>query len=307
MAATLFKRSGYLARSGCLAMAACTLFYAGSVLALPAEHEIRRLMLATEQALAAENWDDASEYLGRLQQLDGERPVDFDFYRGRVMQKSDLLNDAQTSFEAYVTRAGKEGQYYQQALERITEVEKLRKDRAVAALANSPATPTMPRIATIEAAGGQSIADLKKLYLADSEEHALLMHLNSLLQLSGWREDKTVVRLDRPADIRYQVEKRNSSLLVQHISRQQDTLLRKSQQIDVYGISPLVKWDCEPGLATCWVFDPRDDSRLFQLGANRDQAEDIARTLGRLIRNLQAAGKQVALPAVPGGALQQPD
>lgn len=294
MAATPFKSPGYRA------LVVCALLYAGSAVALPAEHEIRRLMLATEQALAAENWDDASEYLGRLQQLDGERPVDFYFYRGRVMQKSDLLNEAQASLEMYVTRAGKEGQYYKQSLERITEIEKLRKDRALAAVTNNPAVPLQPLVATIEAAEGQSPADLKKLYLADSEEQALLIHLNSVLQLSGWREDKAIVQLDQPADIRYQVEKRNSSLLIQKITRQQGAMLRKSQQIDVYGISPLVKWDCEPSLATCWVYDPRDGSRLFQLGANQGQAEDIARTLGRLIRNLQAAGKQVALPPVSG-------
>ncbi|WP_041635094.1 hypothetical protein [Marinobacter sp. BSs20148] len=292
MAATPFKFFG------CRALLVCAVLYAGSAMALPVEHEIRRLMLATEQALAAENWDDASEYLGRLQQLDGERPVDFYFYRGRVMQKSDLLNEAQASLEVYVTRAGKEGQYYEQALERITEIEKRRKDRALAAVTKNPATPLQPRIAIIEAAGGQSAADLKKLYLADSEEQALLMHLNSVLQLSGWREDRAIVQLDQPADIRYQVEKRNSSLLIQQTTRQQGTMLRKSQQIDVYGISPLVKWDCEPSLATCWVYDPRDGSRLFQLGVNQGQAEDIARTLGRLIRNLQAAGKQVALPPV---------
>ncbi|MCL1477482.1 hypothetical protein MIH18_05505 [Marinobacter sp. M3C] len=294
MAATPFKSPGYRA------LVVCALLYAGSAVALPAEHEIRRLMLATEQALAAENWDDASEYLGRLQQLDGERPVDFYFYRGRVMQKSDLLNEAQASLEMYVTRAGKEGQYYKQSLERITEIEKLRKDRALAVVTNNSAVPLQPLVATIEAAEGQSPADLKKLYLADSEEQALLIHLNSVLQLSGWREDKAIVQLDQPADIRYQVEKRNSSLLIQQITRQQGAMLRKSQQIDVYGISPLVKWDCEPSLATCWVYDPRDGSRLFQLGANQGQAEDIARTLGRLIRNLQAAGKQVALPPVSG-------
>jgi hypothetical protein len=294
MAATPLKSSG------CRALIVCVVLYAGSAMALPAEHEIRRLMLATEQALTAENWDDASEYLGRLQQLDGERPVDFYFYRGRVMQKSELFNEAQASLEAYVTRAGKEGQYYTQSLERITEIEKLRKDRAVAAVTNNPAVLSQPRIATIEAAGGQSAADLKKLYLADSEEQALLMHLNSVLQLSGWREDKAFVQLNQPADIRYQVEKHSGSLLIQQIIRQQGTMLRKSQQIDVYGISPLVKWDCEPSLATCWVYDPRDGSRLFQLGANQGQAEDIARTLGRLIRNLQAVGKPMALPPSSG-------
>jgi hypothetical protein len=294
MAATPFKSSG------CRALVACAVLYVGSAMALPAEHEIRRLMLATEQALAAENWNDASEYLGRLQQLDGERPVDFYFYRGRVMQKSGLLSEAQAALEVYITRAGKEGQYYKQSLERMTEIEKLRKDRALAVVTDNPAVSLPPRIATIEAAEGQSAADLKKLYLADSEEQALLMHLNSVLQLSGWREDKAVVQLDQPADIRYQVEKHNSSLLIQQIIRQQGTVLRKSQQIDVYGVSPLVKWDCEPSLATCWVYDPRDGSRLFQLGADQRQAENIARTLGRLIRNLQAAGKQEALLPVSG-------
>ena len=294
MATTPFKRSG------CRALLVCAALYAGSAVALPAEHEIRRLMLATEQALAAENWDDASEYLGRLQQLDGERPVDFYFYRGRVMQKSGLLDEAQTSLETYVTRAGSEGQHYKQALERITEIEKRRKDSALAELKGDLETSVQPRIATIESAEGQSAADLKKLYLAASEEQALLMHLNSVLQLSGWREDNAIVRLDQPADIRYQVEKRNNSLLVQKITRQQGTMVRNSQQIDVYGINPLVKWDCEPGLATCWVYDPRDGSRLFQLGANQGQVEDIARTLGRLIRNLQGSGSQVALPPVSG-------
>ena len=294
MVAKPFKRSAYRA------LLAGALLYAGCALALPAEHEIRRLMLATEQALANESWNDASEYLGRLQQLDGERPVDFHYFRGRVMQKSDLLNEAQASFEVYVTRAGKEGQYYQQALERITEMEKLRKDRARAAFTVDEPAPTEAKIATIEAAAPQSPTDLKKLYLADSEEQALLIHLNSTLALAGWREDKTSVQLQRPADIRYQVESRQKGLYIQQIKREQESLLRQGQQIDVYGISPLVNWDCEPALATCWVYDPRDGSRLFQLGFNREQAEDVARTLGRLIRNLQGSGKQVASPPVPG-------
>jgi hypothetical protein len=42
-------------------------------MALPAEHEIRRLMLATEQALTAENWDDASEYLRRMSPAQAKR------------------------------------------------------------------------------------------------------------------------------------------------------------------------------------------------------------------------------------------
>lgn len=283
MATIPFKRVVYRA------LTAAIVLYAGCAFALPPEHEIRRLMLATEQAISTDSWGDASEYLGRLQQLDGERPVDFQFFRGRVMQQFDLLNEAHAAFEAYVTRAGKEGQYYQQALERITEVEKLRKDRALAAVASNGVASPAAKIATIEPAGLQSPADLKSLYLADTEEQALLAHLNSTLALAGWRENRTIVQLQRPADIRYQVENRENSLHIQEIKRERETLVRQSQQIDVYGVSPLIEWGCEPTLATCWVYDPRDGSRLFQLAFNKERVEDVARTLGRLIRNLQGS------------------
>jgi len=58
---------------GCRASVVCVVLYAGSAMALPAEHEIRRLMLATEQALTAENWDDASEYLRRMSPAQAKR------------------------------------------------------------------------------------------------------------------------------------------------------------------------------------------------------------------------------------------
>lgn len=51
-------------------------------LALAPEHEIRRLMLATEEAVATERWGEASEYLNRLQKMEGEKPADCFFIPG---------------------------------------------------------------------------------------------------------------------------------------------------------------------------------------------------------------------------------
>ena len=65
------------------------------------------------------------------------------------------------------------------------------------------------------------------------------------------------------------------------------TTVRRTLSLSVFGVNPQLRWDCEPVVGACWVYDPRDGSRLFQLAENRDQARDIARTLGRLIRNLQ--------------------
>ncbi len=52
-----------------------SLLVSGGALALPAEHEIQRLMLAVEESVEAERWRDAAEYLNRLQQLEGEKRV----------------------------------------------------------------------------------------------------------------------------------------------------------------------------------------------------------------------------------------
>lgn len=255
-------------------------------LALAPEHEIRRLMLATEEAVATERWGEASEYLNRLQKMEGEKPADYFFYRGRAMLQAGHLNEARSALEAYVTRASTDGNHYQQALKLITDIEK--ESRAsVRALADGRGQVREP-VATIEPAGGQDLTALRQLYLANSDREALTIHLNALLETAGWRRDKTVVRLDRPADIRYRVNVGNGTLNIQEITRNtDDTTVQTSLSLAVFGINPQPRWDCEPAIGACWIYDPRDGSRLFQLAQSRNQVNDIALTLGRLIRNLQ--------------------
>lgn len=270
-----------------LALVLVSGLWAGSAGALAPEHEMRRLMLATEEAVKAGNWGEAGEFLNRLQQLEGKKPVDYFFYRGQVMLQAGHLNEAQSALEAYVTQAGSDGSHYQAALKLITEVERARKSRAGAA--SKVAAGEAPKIAVIEPAGGQSIAALRQLYLADSDREALTLHLNSLLDVAGWRKDRTVVRLDKPADVSYRVATRGSTISIQEIRRESGSqVVRTTETLDVFGVNPLIEWDCEPAVASCWVYDPRDGSRLLQLAMDREQARDVARTLGQLIRHLQA-------------------
>src|SRR5690554_2041562 len=118
-----------------MAMVATLAAFPAQGQSLAPEHEIRRLMLATEEAVAAERWGEASEYLNRLQKMDSEKPADYFFYRGRAMLQAGHLNEARAALEAYVGRAGVDGQHYQQSLKLITDIEK--ENRAnVRALAN---------------------------------------------------------------------------------------------------------------------------------------------------------------------------
>jgi len=271
-----------LARSVALVAA---LSAAGQAQALAPEHEMRRLMLATEEAVNAGNWGEAGEYLNRLQQLEAEKPPEYFFFRGQVMLEAGHLNEAQAALEAYVTQAGTEGSHYQEALKLITQAERTRESGATAQTNGEQP----PKVAVIKPAGNQSVASLRKLYLADSDREALLLHLNSLLDVAGWRADQAVVRLDKPADVSYQVSATESVLSFQEIRREADNrLVRKTQTMEVYGVNPMIEWGCEAAVASCWIYDPRDGSRLMQLGYNRERAGEIAQTLGQLVRLLQA-------------------
>jgi hypothetical protein len=280
--AVSFKKGRQLTQGLVLASA----LLAGQASALAPEHEMRRLMLATEQAVTAEHWGEAGEYLNRLQNLEGNKPADYFYYRGRVMLQAGHLNEAQAALEAYVDKSGVDGSHYQEALQLITSVEKARKEQAQAPKGSDAQAS---KIAVIEPSGDRKLASLRKLYLADSDKEALTRHLNSLLGLAGWREDKTIVQVDKPADIEYKISTIDSTINVQELRRkEQGQIVRKTESVPVYGINPQVEWGCEPAVTTCWVYDPRNGSRLLQLAFDREQAREIASTLGQLIRNLQA-------------------
>jgi hypothetical protein len=276
-------------RVACKFMGGCLFSFAlfvGDVSALEPEHEVRRLMLATEAAVTSENWGDASEYLNRLQQMESDKPTDYLYFRGRVMLESGHYNEARSALEQYVTKAGSEGEHYTRTLELITRVEKSRQNETLRS-GEAGATGAEP-IAVIEPAGEAPLGKLRELYLADSDAQALVIHLNALLDGVGWRPDERIKRLDRPANLTYRVNRMNDSLNIQESRRDgDDRISRSTESLGVFGINPSINWSCEPAAAACWIYDPRDGSRLMQLAQEHGVAAEVARTLGQLIRTMQ--------------------
>ncbi|WP_165856713.1 hypothetical protein [Marinobacter sp. JSM 1782161] len=263
------------------------MLFAQLAYALPPEHETRRLMIAVEKAVADEKWGEAGEYLNRLQSLETPKPAEYAFYRGRVMFEAGHLNEAMSALETYVTQVGAEGEHYTEALELITAVEQTRNEQGdVAAAAQSQGDP----VATIEPAAGDAIRDLQRLYLADTPQQALERHANSLLSQNAWRNNNgRVIRADESPDVQYRVQAGNGELQVQETRRLGDGRSEViSTRLSVYGINPLLRWDCPDDGRTCWIYDPRDGSRWLKLGGQPDTTQALARTLGDLIRRLQS-------------------
>ena len=262
------------------------LLFSGSASALEPEHEMQRLMLATEAAVEAENWGEASEYLNRLQQMEAEKPANYLYYRGRVMLESGFLKEARSALEGYVSEAGAEGEHYTAALTMMTRAEKAGKT----GLSGNKQVPnaSVEPVAVIESAGEAPLEKLRQLYLADSDAEALLMHLNALLDSAGWSPDERIKRLDRPADLVYTVNRVDDSVNIQEARREGDgRVVHSTESINVFGVNPSVNWDCEPAASACWIYDPRDGSRLMRLAEKHGVVAEIARTLGQLIRSMQ--------------------
>jgi hypothetical protein len=255
--------------------------------ALAPEHETRRLMLATEEAVEQKQWQQARQYLNRLQALESEKPPAYRYYRGKVLLESGFDSEARSALENYVEQAGAEGKHYTDALKMITRIE-----QSPASAGNQRSEDEKSeRVAVIEPAGGENSARLRQLYLADSDVEALQIHLNTLLDLAGWYQDSRIVEAGAVPDIHYRVKVEDSQIRIQESRRLNpgDGPERRlsTQTMQVYGVNPNVDRDCVRSDESCWIYDPRDRSRLFRLAYDPERAEQIARTLGQLIKKMQ--------------------
>lgn len=249
---------------------------------LPPEHEVRRLVIAVDGAISEERWQDASRYLNRLQSIRAEKPDDYHFFRGRVMLEADQLNEAQSALEIYVTEAGAEGQHYGDALRLITRIEEQRR------VAPKQANVDTNKVAVIEPAQRIDTESLKSLYLESSVLGALRAHTNSLLDQAAWQPG-AVIKDDPEESIRYQVDTvSDGTLLIKKVARDPGNGPRlQTQRLTVFGINPVVSHACVDADNSCWLYDPRDQSRWLRLANRPELAAEAAKTLSELIRNLQ--------------------
>lgn len=257
----------------CLVVAGSLTLAATSAAAMPPEHEIQRLMLAVEASVQEERWDQAAEYLNRLQRLEGDKPPEYLYYRGQVMVRSRHFNEALSALENYVAGTGADGKHYTDALKLITRIEQERSGQS-----DRSGQDGDEPVAEIGPAGESD---------TDADAGALVSRLNRLFDQAGWRRDARIIREGSSPDVHYQISVTNGELRFRE-SRQEDGRRQLSTlTLPVYGISPRIEWNCENATESCWIYDPRDDSRFLRLANDRDRVDQVASTLGQLIRRLQ--------------------
>ncbi|WP_372972985.1 hypothetical protein [Marinobacter sp.] len=264
-----------------LVLAGALLVSAGAALALPPEHEIQRLMLAVEESVQEDQWGQAAEYLNRLQRIEGEKPAEYLYYRGQVMARSQHYNEALSALENYVAGTGADGEHYREALKLITRIEKERSSQS----GGSDQSSDEP-VAEIAPAGAAA-SEGQGASAGVANTGALVSRLNRLFDQAGWRRDARLIREGSSPDILYRVSASNGELSFRESRREDGRRQLSTLTLPVYGISPMIEWECENATESCWIYDPRDNSRFLRLGNDRDKASQLASTLGQLIRQLQ--------------------
>ncbi|MCH8498508.1 MAG: hypothetical protein LAT63_08510 [Marinobacter sp.] len=158
------------------------------------------------------------------------------------------------------------------------------------ALANSN-DALLGTTAVIEPAGRDFVDSLKQLYITESAVDALILHANDVFEQAAWRENPRLIRASERPDVSYRVfltPGEAGSLTIQESRRGGSGQVRVSTlRINVFGISPILTWACESGDNACRIFDPRDGTRMLQIARDPGKAEELTRTLGLLIRQLQ--------------------
>ena len=263
-----------------------------SALALPAEIEADRLVLAAQEKIARQDFDAAKAYLEQVAPLKVEpRPV-YHFLYGQVLMHQGHLKQAEDQLSQYVTKVGRNGDNYDDALRMITQIdEQLQSRNDVAALEAGKGSKTMD----IQASGGSDDAydaRLLKLYMTHNLKDALVLQVNSLLNSYPYLKGrvKNLQTSDRD-EYSVAVEKPSGLLVtrtrVRHAVNDGQAEITVSK-LNVYGVNPYLTYICSDVADSCVIKNPANDDDWIRIADDEKGAHQLVRALTRLIKVLQS-------------------
>lgn len=255
--------------------------------ALSPEIEADRLLMATENYLEAGDYSRASQALTRMEQLQTKLPADYFFHKGRLAWQFRNHDEARGALEEYVRQTGREGEHYRQALQLLTQIEEASVAATSAQGSGEAAIQWQEPARSVYS--DEYVDNLRKLYLKDSGEEALVEHINSLLAAAPYRPSRLITP-DQREGVRYQV-----SLGAQGVLQIQQTSYDESGKAvvnldrrDVFGVDPYVRSGCDRQRRACWLYDPQDSFREWILiGDDPAVVEDLGKALTKLMLLLQ--------------------
>lgn len=259
---------------------------------LPAEMEMDRLMLAAESKLAKQDYDAAQDYLKRIGDLKVEPQPRYYFLSGQVALHYGELEKAKIELSRYVEEAGREAEFYEPALEMITQVEEKLSDQQAA-------QESREQVKEIKSSAGIRLTDtqgqsydqrIQKLYMAPDVQSGLVLHVNSLLKSYVYLEGR-VKNPETSNRQEYSVSvKAPSQILVSKTERRPSESSQSSisvSALEAFGVNPFITFRCSKAADKCIIKHPVSGKDWMTIARDEAGAADLAQALTRLIKALQ--------------------
>lgn len=133
------------------------------------------------------------------------------------------------------------------------------------------------------------LKQLKQQHATTHERTALLAEVNRLLTQHALRAGYQV-GYSNPQDFLYSVNvvKQGELVIREEIRNSQNNSLEvRSNHINVFGIDPFVSYACPTQGVRCMIFAEDKTTVILTIVRNQPVAQDLARALSYLIRNIQ--------------------
>jgi len=132
------------------------------------------------------------------------------------------------------------------------------------------------------------LTELKKLYLTTSDREALLAHSNGLLDTYALRAGYQVGQAN-PQDLIYElsVAAAGELRIREEVRGNNGGVAVRNRSLSVFGLDPYLQYQCPAQGPSCSVNSPVDGLPLVVILRDPKGAEELAKALSYLIRNLQ--------------------
>lgn len=260
--------------------------------ALPADIEADRLVLAAQERIAQQDFDGAKAYLARVAPLKVEPCPVYHFLYGEVLLHEGDLDAADTQLGQYVTKVGRKGDHYDEALNMITQIEEQQQSRQD--VANDGTGGRDLKSLGIEASddvGKAYDAKVSALFMTKDVKKALVLQINSLLKSYPYLEGrvKNLATSDRET-YSVSVEKPSELLVTKtqvNRSRNNGQAEISVSKINVFGVNPFVSYRCSNVADNCVVRNPVSGDEWIRIADDESGARELSTALTRLIKALQ--------------------
>ena len=132
------------------------------------------------------------------------------------------------------------------------------------------------------------LAELRRLYLTGSDRQALLAHSNGLLGTYALRAGFQIGQTN-PQDVLYELSVATPGELRirEEVRGSNGGVAVRNRSLSVFGLDPYLQYQCPTQGFSCAINSPADGLPLVVIQRDPAGAEELAKALSYLIRNLQ--------------------